>query len=311
MSQDRYGLYPATLTYAGPTTLDIQQIERVGVRPSAQKEIIIPAGNIDPSAVILLMADPAVDFDTDDIATVLAAVSPTAGLALTGAAFQLQKRADGGAFAAAGTGLSIAATKGFVYPKTLSVAQDGQGGAKLTCEMVAHYDGTTSGSPALPTPALVFADTVTLVSTPAFNARYYLGPIYANAAQIPGVQDWQLDFGIEYKTKRLDGDLAPQIGSIFSRKPKFTFSVLKVNAQTTIASLFNNAIPGALAFYLRKGAPGGARVADATAEHAKLSMAAGAWNADSIEVQGENDATLKVTAEPTGTIAFSAASAIP
>lgn len=312
MPQDRFGIYPLTLTYAGPTTLNVQQIGRWGIKPDANKETIIPGGSVDPSAIVLNYGNPSVEFETDDLATILSVVTPSAGLACSGGAlFQLQKRADGATFAGGATNVTITSKKGFCYPKTLDVRQDRAGGARLTCEYVAQYDGTTTGTPAVPTDPMAIAANQALASTPAFNARFYLGPVYVNAVEVPGITGYSVDFGIEYRTLRADGDLWPQVGSIFSRKPKFFFTLVKADYAASIGSLFNAAPAGAIAFYLRKGAPGGARVADATTGHIKITMATGAWNADSLDVQEQDDATLRVACEATGTIAVSTASAIP
>jgi len=315
MAQNRYGLYPATLTYGGgtPTTLDVQQLGRVGIRANAKRDVIVPSGNVDPSAVIFASGEPEVDWETDDLATVLAVVTPTAGLNCTGGAvFQAQQRADGGTFAGGSTNVAITSKKGFCYPKRLSAKANEPGGAKLQLAYAALYDGTTSGVPALPVAPLVLAAGQALVSTPAFNARFYFGPVYLNAAAVGGVEDWDLDFGIEFKTKLLDGDLWPQVGSIISRKPKLSLTAVDgVTANAIAASLFNAPLAGALALYLRKGAAGGARVADATVGHLKLTIATGAANLESLDIQGQEDGTFKVSVEATGTIAVSTASAIP
>ncbi|HEX5499368.1 MAG TPA: hypothetical protein VFX03_09080, partial [Thermomicrobiales bacterium] len=240
-------------------------------------------------------------------------VSPTAGLnCVGGAVFQAQKRADGGAFAGGSTNVTVTSKKGFCYPKRLSAKADEIGGAKLSLVYSALYDGTLSGTPLLPVPPLVFAVAQALTSAPAFNSRFYLGPVYNNAAIVGGVEDWDFDFGIEYKTKLLDGDLWPQVGSIVSRKPKLSLTALDAATANAIAnSLFNAPLAGALNLYLRKASPGNARYADSLTDHIKLSIAAGAGNLESIDVQGQEDATFKITAEATGTIAVTIGSAIP
>ncbi|HEX5500917.1 MAG TPA: hypothetical protein VFX03_16895, partial [Thermomicrobiales bacterium] len=83
---DRFSLYPATLTYDGPTTLDVQQIGRIGIRAGGKRDVIVPAGDVDPAAVAFASGEPEVEWETDDLATVLAAVSSTAGLNCTGGA---------------------------------------------------------------------------------------------------------------------------------------------------------------------------------------------------------------------------------
>lgn len=306
---DRYSIYPASLGAA--TTLNLQQIDGVNLRSGVKKDVIIPGGLIDPSAVMLLGGEPIVNFKTPDISTVLTAVSLVNGLLCATAAslIQFQKRLSGGTFAGTLAHVALTNKLGFLVPKKLSVTQDKP--AELELDYHCLYDGTTSGTPAQPVQPLTIAINQTLVSTPQFNTRHYQGPVYANAAQMPGIEGWDIDFGIEVKRLPTDGDLWSRVISIVSRKPKLTCKVSDAAAANTVGSFFNAALPGALAFYLRLGAAGGARVADATAAHVKITAATGAWHTETMDVQGEGDASTNIEADITGTLAYSAASTIP
>ncbi|HEV3021854.1 MAG TPA: hypothetical protein VGX76_05285, partial [Pirellulales bacterium] len=81
MAQDRFGIYPATFIYAGPTTLHLKQIHDVSVDAGAKRERPIPGGALDAAATILNNADPMVHLKTKDLNSVFAAVSPSVGLA--------------------------------------------------------------------------------------------------------------------------------------------------------------------------------------------------------------------------------------
>lgn len=312
MSQDRYSLFPCEFYYAGPTTLHLGQIMSVGVRPDSKKSVIVPAGMIDPQAVILAHADPRVVITTDDLLTALTPVSITAGLACpTGALLQYQKRSDGGTFAGGATNTLLTSKKGFLYPKSLSADQDDEKGCVLELEFAAQWDGSTSGTPALPVPPLVIAVNAALTGAADFNSRYYMGPVYANAVLQDGVAGWKIDFGIEYKTRRFNGDVWPQVGSIVKRTPRLSYRIMKTDLMSVVGSLFNAAAPGAIALYARAGSSGAARVSDATAGHVKITAATSAWAAEEWEVEGEDDATVTVGVDVTGTLALSTASTIP
>lgn len=309
MAQDRFSVFPLTLVYDGPTTLNIQQINRVSVRSGGKKDTIIPGGAIDPAAIMLLGADPIVSIASEDVATLLTAISLTGGLECSAGnnLVQFQKRADGGTFQTGSNHVVLTNKKAFVYPKKLSVSQEKP--AELELEMVCLFDGTSSGTPAVAVPPLVCATSTALTTTPAFNNRFYLGPVYVNSVQLPGVQDLDIDFGIEVQSKKSDGDVYPQICAIVARKPKLTAKFQKLD--NVPSSLFNAALPGEAAFYLRQGAAGGARTSDASTAHIKISAATGAYSAEDMEAAGQEDASLTIPIDVTGTLSASLASTIP
>lgn len=306
---DRYSIFPASLGAAA--TLNLQQVHGVSLKSGTKKDLVIPGGAIDPAAVMLLGAEPIVSFKTSDIATVLTAVSPTAGLncATANSLIQFQKRLSGGAFAGTLSHVVITSKLGFLIPKKLTVSQDKP--ADLELEFHALFDGTTAGVPAQPVPPLTISVSQTLTSSPAFNGRFYQGPVYANAAQMLGIESFEVDFGIEVERGPTDGDLWSRVISIKSRKPVLTAKCKDAAAANTVSSFFNAALPGALAFYLRAGAAGAARVSDATAGHVKITAATGAWHTDDMDAQDDGDAETSIHADVTGTLAVSTAATIP
>lgn len=309
MAQNRYTVFPVVLVYAGPTTLNVRQLGKVSAKSGAKKDTIIPGGNIDPSAIILLGADPIVSITSEDISSLLTAISLTAGLECAAGSnlVQFQQRADGGTFSGGSTNVVLTNKKAFIYPKKLTVSQEKA--AELELEMMCLWDGSSTGTPALPVPPLQFASGQALTSTPNFTGRYYLGPVYVNSVQIPGITEMEIDFGIECQSKKADGDLYPQVCSIVSRKPKLTFKGETFDAAP--ANMFNLALPGTAAFYLRAGAAGGARTSDASTAHIKISAATGAYSTDEVDASGQEDGTLSVPIDVTGVLTANLASAIP
>lgn len=312
MSQDRYSLFPCQVTYTGPTTLTLAQILSLGIRAGNKKATIIPAGMIDPQAIMLVNADPRCVIGTDDLGTALTAISISAGLACSGGGlFQFQKRADGGTFVGAGANVTLTSTKGFIWPSSITADQDDEKGVQLDLEYAAQWDGTSSGTPALPNPPLAIATAANLTGAAAFVARYFLGPVYLGASILDGVIGWKVDPGIEYRVKRFSGDVWAQTGSIYLRKPRLSFRVNKVDIAGTVTSLFNASFGSPVNFYCRKGAAGGARVSDATSQHIKITAATGAWSAEDWQVEGEDDTTVTIGVDVTGTLAANLASTIP
>lgn len=306
---DRYSIFPATL--GAVATLNLQQVDGVSLKSGDKQDVIIPAGNIDPAAVILLGAEPIVNFKTTDISTVLGACSLTAGLSCVTAPslIQFQKRVSGGTFAGATSHVVITSKAGFLVPKKLSVSQEKP--AELELDFHALFDGSTTGTPAMPVPPLAIAIGQSLTSTPQFNTRAYQGPVYANAVEVPGIESFEIDFGLEVKALATDGDLWPRVISIVARKPKLTAKCCDAAAANTAGGFFNAALPGALAFYLRAGAAGAARISDATAAHIKISAATGAWRASGLEGSGQEDASAEIECDVTGLLAASLTATIP
>lgn len=309
MAQKRASIYPLVLVYAGPTTLYVQELHGVSIKPGTKKDVITVGGAIDPNAVILQNGEPQVNVKSHDVSTLLTAISLTAGLQCAAGSnlVQFQTRADGGTFAGTSSHVVLTNKKLFAIPKRLSASQDRP--AELDLDLWLLYDGTLTTN--LPTPPLTIAVSQTLTSTPAFNGEYYAGPVYANAVQVPSIKDWEIDFGIEYKTLTLDGDLWPQTGSIISRKPKLSFTCTDPNVISTVGSFWNAALPGALAFYLRQGSAGAARTADSGSGAIKISAATGAWDVQDASGDGQDDAMFKVSADITGTLSATLGTTIP
>lgn len=307
MAANRYSVYPSSFVYAaGVSTLDVSQIINHSVRTNSSHQEVIPGGNLDRSAVVLVSADPMITFRTGDLKTVLDVVTITAGLnATNGATIRYQRRIDGGTFAGGATNYTLTSSKGFLYPTSITASQDDTEGAIVECSYVPlSSDGLAD--PVNETASVTFTTPV-----PAFNQVYHLGPVYHNAAEIEGVTRVTIDPGIQYRAFRGDGDVFATVGTIIRRSPTITVTTVNLDFTTTIAAQFNAPLAGTLACYFWKATAGGSRVAAITAGHCKISAATGAFNADNFSVSDNGDGTFDINIMPTGTIAFSSASAIP
>lgn len=306
MSTPRFSIYPAAFAYAGPTVLNLRQIDDQGLTPNSQKTIVTPGGALDTGAVIQNFADPMKRFTTRDLTAILGAVSPTLGLYCSGGStLRFQKRTQGGTFATGGSHVTATSTLGFLKIDGIRASQDDQQGAVAACSYQALYDGTNA--------PLVAANSVDFdaVNAPAFNSQFFMGPVYLGSSEIPGAVETMCDFGIGFRTVRSAGFVYPDDGSIASRNPTMIFRVLDMTQAYTLSAMFGSAFGSAIKIYYRKGVSGGSRVADATTSHCKVTASTGDATIQEISVSGANDAILAVVVTLTGTIAVSVASAIP
>lgn len=305
MAANRYGVYPSSFVYAGPTTLLIDQILSHSVRTGPTHQAVVPGGNVDTSAHITVMAEPVVEFSSDDLKTVLDTITISAGLALTGGlTIRYQQRIDGGAFAGGSNNATITATKAFAYPTSIQATQDDENGATVDVRVAVLYDGTND--PLNENTGVSFAGV-----SPAFNQVFHLGPVYLNGTELEAVRSVRIDPGITYVPFRGSGDVYARQGSITRRMPVITVNITDMDSLATVGTLFNAASAGTLACYFWKGVSGGARVAVASAVHCKVSAATSALHADNMTVQRQDDGTFDVIFKVTGTLAFASNSAIP
>jgi len=298
----RYSIYSSTFT-DGTTPISLVQVRSTSVQSGSRKSLITPGGAVDRGAIVLSHAEPVIRLETGDLATALAGISATTGYnASSGATLRAQQRSDGGVFLGAGNHVTVTSSKGFLLPESLSARQDDEQGAALS---LLYYPLSSTG---LAAPLTVTASQ-NLANSPAYTSLFYLGPVYHNGSALPGILGVEIDFGLMYSVVRHDGDVYAREGTIVMRNPSFRISMAELDAAP---DLFNAALAGVLAIYLRKGSPGGSRVADATTSHVKVSCATGAWSTTDKSVAGlEADWAANIEALPTGTITVSAASAIP
>lgn len=305
-SAERFCLFPCSVIHGAAQTLNFAQIQDFAVNPNGTIDEFYAPGSVDRKANILANASPHITFGTQDLVTYFGAISPIVGLALTGAGtFRIQERSNlDGVFETGATHETFTATGGLIVPTRLTASQDEQTGCVMQSMFHALYNGSVE--PIVHNTGVDFAG----APAPAFVSEFFLGPVYHNAAQVKGITQVAVDFGIQFVPKRTSGEVWATLGAITRRSPLFTFTTLKSDVDATI-SLFNRALSGVFAFYLWKGADAGSRVAIASTVHCKISCATGAWSTDSIQVTGHDDATSNISIRNTGVISVSVASAIP
>lgn len=309
MSQEVYTGYPATFAYgeAGGSTLSLPQLR--GVDKSTGKALmeVIAAGSLDRAAVILSHADPRVGITSADLAAIVGGISPSVGLKITGTAlFQLQQAENAGTFTGADANILVTnSVGGFLSIGSISARQD-DNNTGASAELL-YYPHSSDGL----TAPLALATGQDLTGAPAFGSQFFLGPAYYDSSELEGLLASEVQFGIEYAVIRGSGDVFARKGRIKRRRPIIRLTFDKLSNVVT-SGLFSGSLAGdTLAVYYRKGVHGGSRVADATAQHVKISCTAGEWGTDNISWSDDEDGNAVLTVLPTGTLAGSAASAIP
>lgn len=301
---NRYSVYPATVT-SDSTDYDFRQMDSYSFAPNTSKTAYIPPGSLDVANVGLAKAMPMHRFSTRDLVTAFTNISPTVGLDIDGGAtFRYQQRLCSNGFDTTAVHVGRSVNAGFLKMANLSASSDDTDGAMLQLEL---YSTSSDGLTAPDTKAA--SQNFSAVSTPTFTSRFFFGPVYLDGSKIAGVERVSIDFGLNCEAKTFDL-VYPQCYTIVSRQPRITFSGTNAAIDAAISSFINDN-GGTLAVYFRKGVHGGARVADATTSHAKVSFTSGEYSVDDESITNNGDGTFSFTTIPTGTLAISVASAIP
>jgi hypothetical protein len=300
----RFSIYTVTLN----NTVPLPQVDGWTLNPGTRRSPVIPGGLVDPTHVGIAGAAPTITVTTRDLAAYIAGVSVSAGLSCTATStFVYQERADGGTFVAAATNTheTLTCAKGFIYPTTLTASQDDNDGASLESTFVPLWNGTVQ--------PVVWntGQAISGITVPSFGSRFFLGPVYHAGAEVTGVTNVTIDFGIEYVAKGFSGSPYPTMGSIVTRQPSIRFTVAKVDAAAALTTIFGSAISTGIVVYLQKGVTSGTRVAAATAQHCKITAASGDWSLNEASVQNNEDGSVTFIATPTTTLAAVTNSAIP
>lgn len=306
MSQDRYSGYSSSHVHAGGT-LALTQLRRCAINNG--KEVIeVPAmGDIDRKAVCMSHANPEVMLKSADLATVFGTVSPTVGLKCNGTSvFRYQLRADGGVFDSGNTHLLVSSTSGFLCVESVQAQRDdANDGAFAELKFYPQWGGLLNTAPLIVTTPSAIGGTA-----PAFGSQFFMGPVYLGSTELENLISCKVEFGLAYTRKTGSGDPWARRGSIYKRRPVFTFVFEKL-PNVNSAAMFTASVGETLAAYFWKGAMGSARVAVDGGVHCKVSATAGEWGAEDITVEDEDDATTTIRVSPTNTVAVAVNSNIP
>ncbi len=257
----------------------------------------------------VIKQDPKLTFTTKHLAEALVAASVT-GVAIAAGStviFYAQKWLKGGMRTPGSSHLTYTLTEGLLVPRSLSVQH--QQDATLGYEALITWDGSND--------PIVLAATAAVPAASTAKELFSLGGITLGSIAIPAAQSLEIDFGITAEQYGADSDVWPTLAAISEIKPTLTLKGLDATLVKSagIPLLGKVATHADTTIYLRKRAAGGTFVADATAEHIKLTAAGLVTVENVFEASGNSPGTvdLKMTCEFDGTnapITVDAASAI-
>ncbi len=266
----------------------LDQLTDFSVDSGLEQFILNVDGGVDPmfSAIKSLM--PKVDLTTNAIATALGLAGMNAA-SITSASFFFQQLADGGTRQSGSNHLRIDATKGMIFPRTLSAGHNEP--AELSYEILCLSD--SGGAP------LTATKNQALSGSPSVDQLYVVGPVNINGTTLSGVQSIKIDFGINEKVLGSDGEVYPSFAGIMTREPKITIVSFDMDQLADLG--IDGDAQGATdsVFYLRKVAEGGTRVADATAEHISFTVDAGHIGVKTGDGKPGDPATMTLEITPT------------
>lgn len=302
----RYEIAPVSVTHTTSTTVNLRQMSSWKIRPQTSRKSVRVGGNINSQGSLLGRAKYTCEFETADLATLLPLITPRSGLKVDSAVFRLLQRDEAGAFKTGGNHVTwTAANGGALYTSSISVDAESPDGAIASSSFIPY--GDTGADP------WTIAASVDLDSAPTgtFTSVYFLGGVYVDGTELPGVQSQEIDFGIAFED--VIQTIGPYSETAFVRTAEPVFKV----TSTSMASLAGKAVAGFaigsdVSFYFQKGIIGGGRVAVATAEHIKVSCTAGTIEITDTGGEAPNDAQSQWTIYPSGgTVAINSATAIP
>ena len=284
----------------------INQIQSFEPDPGIETILHCGDGQVDYQFAAAMFQQPRLTFATTAIARALGLVG-ISGLAIAAATdFYFQKIAAGGTRTGGASSIKCTGTKGIIVPQTLE-AEDKQPAVLTFALVLVSADGTTA--------PIAVTTGQTMPAITATDQMFVNGPVSINGATLDGIKSQRVDFGLDLVVEHGSGEAYPTFVGIRKRRPTISFRTTDVSFVGTAGITAQGATDSAV--YFRKVDNRGTRVANATAEHIKITVDDGLITNRSIGGGNEEDVQMsEVLIEPTwdGTndvLAISTASAIP
>lgn len=221
------------------------------------------SGDLYPNQVSINAQNPGVTFSSRSIAIALSTIG-LAGVNLADLAAGLIFWAHAHKTGASREGTLMhrkyVAAKGIVIPQQLTI--DHQGNAVLSYLARPTWDGSND--------PILITDLQTLTVSVADSERFTLGPCTIESYLTAQMKSLTIDFGINLSAEGSDSDVLPTFVSIATITPSITLQGTDIEwAKSANIPLFAGkaATHANTKLYLRKRAPGGKFVPDATAQH--------------------------------------------
>lgn len=307
----RYEIAPCSFdpTVAAGSDFDFAQLTGWRLNANTRKHRIRVGGNVTTLGNLVVGANPTVNLRTADLTTVLANVPLNTGVCIeNGSTLRLMQHEDCDAWATGTSHLTVTSTHGMLFVESIDVDDSGDEPAQANVTHIGLSDPATDG--ALP---YTVTDSVDFAAAPAaaFTSAYFLGGVYHNSTEIPGVVSVNINTGLQVSTKPVRPGPFPTLAYISDFNPEVSIRLEKVNEIAGFTSLFGHAVNTEFAIYLQKAVLSDDRVAKATAQHIKISFTAGTIDVADIGGDAASDADVNMMIKPVGAFTINTASAIP
>lgn len=281
-----YGVY---LNGGSPVLLG--SITRQNIASQSQINGEVTSGQIYRSFLALYSQKLLPGFSTYDLAAGLGSIG-VLGLSLatltSGLEFFAQKNLQAGTRATGANHRKFAFRSGIVVPRRLSV--DHQGDAVLDYEIVVTYDGVND--------PIVVTDSVSLPAGITDNVRYTLAGTTIGGVTVAAKTRMSIEFGVGAEGRAADSDIWDTFATIKTVQPSITIESLDVELlkAANIPLTGKAATHATTAIYFRKRAAGGTGfVADATAQHVRLTADGLIVPDDAFSSDGQSEGKVSFT----------------
>jgi hypothetical protein len=245
-----------------PSSVEFHQIHRQRWVAGIQSMLEHLAGHPHPMFTANQRQQPAVEFTTSQLDTVLANIG-VGGAAVGSTATYFKKVTETGSVARATTEHErITLAESTVYWTTLRLPHNGR--AEIDVVMVVTYDGSNE--------PFVFAGTVALSGNLSVGGYWGLGPCSVNGTAITGPQDVTIESGVQLIQAGDASELYDTFCGVEKTAPRVTIRTLNRVNWSTLLGLNGLALNGTtgLVVFARKYAANDDRVANGTNGHIKL-----------------------------------------
>lgn len=290
-----YALYAVNVATVADTVL-IDQVTDLSYENELVEALLSGDGAVDPAFLALASQQIRLNFTTSMLKSVLDensngflidGIPIAADESHDGIEFWFQKFAEGATRASGGVHQKMTVKKGILIPTGLTARQGET--AMLALQALATYDGTNNP---------VVLATAALEGTPTLDEAYTLGPCNINGSALDNVQSVQIAPNITPALLSGDGAVWAKFVAIGERKPLITIMTTNAAVLGTYG-LVGTAIGASdVQIFLRKRTEGAALLADATAEHIKITVYDGMVSTRRINAQGSTPAMVELTVRP-------------
>lgn len=255
-----FTLYAATLN---GTLLD--QIDSQDLDTGLEQFLLNFDGGVDPVYAAVKSLQPRISLSTTAIMRALDLVTIN-GLAMTAGLFYFQKMSQGSAPRDSGAShVLLTAETGMILPRILQAGHDTP--ATMSYDILCKKNAVNA--------PLVATKNVSLTGSPVADELFVAGPVDINGTTLSGVQNINIDYGLNEFVLGGDGEEYISFIGIMNRQPRITIELpdMDILADLGIGGTAQGVTDSIV--YLRKVDQDGYRVADNVAEHISFTIDAG------------------------------------